>query len=494
MIQQLANAQPNKSPQYESAEGAIPTFVGSHAEIGLDVKTLMDGRGGAVAAVSQTTRALQSEMVRRARAAFTPLRSIDDRSWIELFHSAANILLDERDGTHAAYVAQTSRATGLPHSRIKNGLEAVARTMKDIEGILCAQSPNGALEPYRTWQAGRNWNWIPCGTSAAINIPSNFPTINTTWIQVLAMRRPIVLVAHPRDPFTPTRIVASLYAAGLEDGAISVVHGSASALFKSVDQSFCHDSTPVSAHQSHVKVYHQGRSKVVLADVNATSITWQRLAAIITQGSGRLCTCPSALLTTSDVTNVAKKCAEALGQYQILPLEDTRAYVPAFPVVAHADEIVRKINAAIRRGAIDMSAEITGQPLSQEVCGLTFLRPTVLLIDPDDPLFGAELPFPFITVAQVTRTNLRRYAGNSLLVATIGASPDIVADLIADPSIDKVFSDDQFDRDYDPKDPHEGYIADFLFTKKAVYPSQRRQNDDTVMSSISRHRLFDPIN
>ena len=126
------------------------------------------------------------------------------------------------------------------------------------------------------------------------------------------------------------------------------------------------------------------------------------------------------------------------------------------------------IEREIAAGAADLTAEVTDIPLRIDLDGLAFLRPTVLLVDIESELWGMELPFPFVTVAKVPRSRVRTACTGSLIVAVPGAERDVVAQLADESTVDKVFAGQDFDRGYDPRDPHEGYLADFLFRKKAV--------------------------
>jgi thienamycin biosynthesis protein ThnO len=186
-----------------------------------------------------------------------------------------------------------------------------------------------------------------------------------------------------------------------------------------------------------------------------------------THGCGRLCTNLSGLAVSGDATAAAERLAEALA-IPVLPLDADRALVPAFPDRARADELSRLIEQEVAAGAVDVTAAVTGVPLRVDLDGLAYLRPTVLLVDAESPLWGMELPFPFVTVAKIPRSRLRAACAGSLIVAVPGDEPDLVDQLAEEPTVDKVFGGDDFDRGYDPVDPHEGYLADFLFRKKAV--------------------------
>jgi thienamycin biosynthesis protein ThnO len=126
------------------------------------------------------------------------------------------------------------------------------------------------------------------------------------------------------------------------------------------------------------------------------------------------------------------------------------------------------IEGALARGARDLSQEAGGGDLLPESDGLAFLRPTVLVLEAGDPLFGAELPFPFVTVTAASREEIPSLCRGSLIVALVGCGGELTEALAFEPTVDKVFADEDFDHGYRPDEPHEGFLADFLFHKKSV--------------------------
>jgi thienamycin biosynthesis protein ThnO len=410
-------------------------------------------------------------MLTKGLQAFHEIAEIPNEAWFTIFRRAASLMQSEAYGEARGIVALASRITGLPIYRVKKALETLADHLLEIETLLQAQSPTGTFCAYERGSANCNWRWLPAGRTVAIRIPGNFPTININWLLALALRRPVLLCATLADPITPHFLVELLYRAGAPDGAMSLGFGEAELLYQGADQLLWSGDRPPKvtskvAHQ--VQRYHQGRSKLLLLDHDMPASYWSRLAALIVQGCGRLCTNPSAILVECDAKSTARTLAEHLATYSVLPLDSRDARVPAFPDTQRADYIIRKVEEAKARGAVDVSYEVTGQPMRQICDGLIFLRPTVLVVDRRDPLFGAEFPFPFVTISEVSRPEMPRYSGGSLIVSVIGGDSEIVRALTMDPSIDKVFVGEHFDRGYWPTDPHQGFLVDFLFHKKAV--------------------------
>jgi thienamycin biosynthesis protein ThnO len=433
-----------------------------------------DGRGETIAELCQPPRPLQARMVESAAASAAVLRAIPDDEWFGIFQRAAAALLVEAEfpASGSPYASRVARASGLPAVRVARALRTLCEELADLATILAVQSPDGTAAAYRSGDVGRGFLWLPAGRHVAVRIPGNFPTINTEWLQVVAARRPALLCASPRDPFTPLLLAEALYAAGLPDGAISLCHGEAPAFWRLCDQILWPGDAPVPASAldaRRVKRYHQGRSKAVVLAGGAGRETWSRLARLAAQGCGRLCTNVSAVAAERG-EEAAVLLAERLAEHEVLPLDDPCATVPAFPDAAEAAGVARVVAGAVARGARDVSAALTGLPLVIERDGLTFLRPTVLRVEPSDPIFGQELPFPFVAVAEVPRAGMVAACRGSLIVSVAGEDRLLVGELALEPTIDKVFHGEEIDRAYRPVDPHEGFIADFLFHKKAVLP------------------------
>jgi thienamycin biosynthesis protein ThnO len=446
-----------------SREGGEPSFSGT-------ATTLTGCDGSPVARVDQASRLLQQRMARLAREAVPGLRDIDDGTWFGYFAQAGRSVAASLDeGGLAAHIAGLSRACGLPARRAARGIRAVAAQITGMDQILAAQSPDGTIAPYRTGNPGRaGWSWLPAGRTAMVRVPANFPTIVIEWLQVLAARRGTLVSTSRADPFTTEMFAAALHEAGLPSGAVSVCHDQSATFHRLADQVIWPGEQPAAdIDPMRLKLYHFGRSKAILArppDDDA----WDRLTRLAFQGCGRLCTNVSSVLTAHGAQAAAESLAARFAKFPVLPLDDAQANVPAFPDHAGRDAVARLIEREIAAGATDITARLTDVPLRADLDGAAFLRPTVLLVPEDCELIQMELPFPFVTVAEVPRSRLAHVGRSSLIMSLVGDDPGLLAELTAEPTITKVFHGDKFDRGYDPVDPQEGYLADFLFQKKPV--------------------------
>ena len=469
---------PTPQPDRDGAPVTVPARVGARTVLGSAPAALAGADGRVVAEVGGAGRLVQFQMADLAAKTAPVLRRIGDDDWYGLLRRAAGFVLADLAesaesanpaGTAAPVVAALSATTGLPAGRVRHGLRTVAGDLARMEEILAVQAPAGDLAAYRTGVVpGAGWRWQPAGRSVYVRVPANFPTIVVEWLQALAARRPVLLGTSTADPFTSHLFADALYRAGLPDGALSLCHGDAAALCRLADQVLWPGAEPpAEADRGALKTYHVGRSKAVLTGP-ADADVWSRLGRMAYHGCGRLCTNLSALAVTGDAAAAAERLADALA-LPVLPLDADAAVVPAFPDRAQWDRLARLVERELAAGAVDVTAAVTGVPLRVELAGLAYLRPTVLLVDPESPLWGMELPFPFVTVAHVPRSRLRAACARSLIVAVPGAEPDVLDQLTDESTVDKVFAGTEFDRGYHPLDPHEGYLADFLFHKKAVH-------------------------
>jgi thienamycin biosynthesis protein ThnO len=457
---------PHQLPTAPSWMGDEPTWSGRPVE-------LTGCRGETVATVDHASRLVQQGMVRRAEAVAPALRAIDDDTWFGMFRDAAKTTraaIDE--GTHDAAFAALSSACGLPVRRAVRGVLAVLDQMTYLDEIMAAQSPDGTTGPYRTGEVGASWSWLPAGRTAMVRVPANFPTIAIEWLQVLASRRPTLVSTTRPDPFVASVLVAALYEAGLPAGAVSVAHDSSETFHRLAEQVIWPgENYPPDVDPVRLKLYHFGRSKAVLP-AEPDEHTWARLTRLAFQGCGRLCTNVSSLAVPWSAETAAQRLATHFSQFPVLPLADPAANVPAFADRADWGAVARLIEREIAAGAVDLTARVSDTPLRVELDGTRFLRPTVLLVPPESALVQMELPFPFVTVTQAPREELARVCRQSLIVSLPGTDDDLLAQLAAEPSISKVFHGDEFDRGYQPVDPQEGYLADFLFQKKPVLPKR----------------------
>jgi len=470
---QAAAPTPNSSPGRDvrsDPAATLPCLFGREHRLTYGQYDIRDAAGELVASAARAPRLLQLRMLEQAALSGPALRQIPDDQWMSLLEKSGKTFASGEDAV--CWAGLVSRSSGLPRARVLKAYATLRSDLARMHETLTAQAPNGNADSFRCGRdAARSWRLVPQGRHLAVRIPGNFPTININWLISLALRRPVLLCASLQDPFTPYRLAQSLYEAGVPENSISLCFHDAELFWQSADQVLMSGDPPTGVRREshHLHLYHHGRSKAVLAGCTMSRSVAARLALQAVQGCGRLCTNVSAVLADEGVNAAAEELASALSAFQILPLDDQRAVVPSFPDRQAALAIAARISAAVARGARDVTAKITGRPLVTDTAEGVFLRPTLLLVKADDAIFGSEFPFPFVTVANVPASEFLRRCRNSLAVSVVGGKRELIQDLICEPTIDKVFWGDDFDHGYDPAEPHEGFLADFLFRKKVVF-------------------------
>jgi thienamycin biosynthesis protein ThnO len=138
---------------------------------------------------------------------------------------------------------------------------------------------------------------------------------------------------------------------------------------------------------------------------------------------------------------------------------------------AHASRLNQLIEDYISSGEVqDITMQVRNSPRMIAFDGKTMFLPTVLFVKQNkSQAFGWELPFPFVTIAAAAdEEEMMELSKNTLILSVLSQDRELIHRLCSESSIRKVFAASQAERGYNYMDPHEGYMADFLYHKKAV--------------------------
>ncbi|KAF9928784.1 hypothetical protein FBU30_002104 [Linnemannia zychae] len=170
-----------------------------------------------------------ADAVAAAQAAFPAwsARTIKDRASILIrFHSLLTKHLD-----------QLADMVVLEHG--KNKVEAIASVLKGQETVEYALSLPQVVQG-KTLEVSRGITCydtrVPLGVVASV-VPFNFPVMVPMWTLpiAIAMGNTMVLKPSEKVPFTMTKVVELLKEAGLPDGVVNLVHGTADAVNALID-------------------------------------------------------------------------------------------------------------------------------------------------------------------------------------------------------------------------------------------------------------------
>lgn len=93
-----------------------------------------------------------------------------------------------------------------------------------------------------------------------------------------------------------------------------------------------------------------------------------------------------------------------------------------------------------------------------------------MYVKSDNPMFGLELPFPFVTVTETKdESEAKKILKGTLSLSLIGVNEEFYREMIFEPSILMLHRGFNHNvSDIDPEKPFEGYISEYLYKVKAL--------------------------
>src|SRR5205823_1825270 len=178
-------------------------------------------------------------------------------------------------------------------------------------------------------------------------LPSNSPGVHTLWLPVIPMQIGLVLKPGPQEPWTPYRMAAAFFEAGVPREAISIYPGAGemgaevvnrcqrTKIFGSTDTVKRYEGNP------RVQVHGPGFSKILLGDDEVDH--WEKYLDLMVESiyanSGRGCINCSGIWASRHTEKIAQALAERLGPIAPLPPADPKAGLAAFTVRGQAQAI-----------------------------------------------------------------------------------------------------------------------------------------------------------
>ena len=454
----------------------VPALLGKGRDgyRSLDRQRHMGFDGSLVAESTITPALLVHDLARRPPSSLMkmPIRQI-----LDIFARAADRFeTGQPDGlAPEEYVRKATLTSGLPLSiNRQQTLGAFPPAMRMMEQFIRVQSPGG-LDVFdsHVYQAeGVRIGFTPRGRNVGFVMPGNHPSTHFMWMCALAMKIPVVVRPSSDDVFTPYRVAMALFEAGLPEDALIFVpggHDLVDAIIGTCALSVLFGGQPLAdryAANRSVRVHGPGRSKVVVlanADVDETV---KLITRLVMDDAGRGCINGSAVVVEGDASKLAAAVAAALDRVPIIaPINEDGRLGSVRPREAAAFNSM--VDLGLGGGAAELTASRHGRVAS--VDGVDVMRPTVISVTSfEHPLFGMELPFPFVVFASAARHELALAARHSLAVVVAGRDPVIAEELLMEPTIDKVFAEGALSTEFDPREPHEGFLVDFLYMKKTL--------------------------
>lgn len=473
----------------------IPAFVGGQTYTSIERLQICSPDGEILGELTLVPLIKAQESLRLSLENFKTLQNIPAADLFRYFRAAAK-LLRSGDWSFASFSRKTycrlvSASTGFPPDAMEEEIEEMADLLENLENIVRVQLPGTIRETLDEHQypvPGNTIGYFPSGKTLLIKLPGNIPTICVYWLVPLTLKRPVILIPPAEDPFTHLLLHEALMKVSPELAACvhflpcrdqvwtNLLGATDQLLLPESRKEIIERSVSLTAKTS---LIHFGRTKLLIckqwteadADMAIRRMNWK---------SGRTCTGLTSVVLEQDARGFAKKISVKLAENRIYDFESCSRQLPVFSR-KQAEQLNELIENFIRNGeAEDISQEAYG--LSRLIVSgeKAILLPTVLWVKKkQSPVFGMELPFPFITVIDAEEENSRiEYSRHSLILSVINGSPELLQELYFDTSIRKVFSGSDVERGYHYLDPHEGFLADFLYCKKAIASGKIQSADE----------------
>jgi acyl-CoA reductase-like NAD-dependent aldehyde dehydrogenase len=306
-------------------------------------------------------------------------------------------------------------------------------------------------------------------------LPSNSPGVHTLWLPVIPMQTGLVLKPGPQEPWTPYRMSAAFFQAGVPREAISIYPGGgdvgAEVVRRSRRSLIFGGTATVERYKGdpRVQVHGPGFSKILLGDDVVDH--WERYLDVMVDSvfanSGRGCINCSGIWASRHTREIAEALAARVGPVEPKPPEDPASSLAAFTVPGAARAIWRSIEGGLDDSAVFHATGRFGPRLiEKERCG--YIRPVVVHCDsPSAPLANTEFMFPFVSVVECPQERMLKSIGPTLVCSAITGDAQFQRSLIDANHIDRLNLGPIPTIKLDWLQPHEGNIVEFLFRPRA---------------------------
>src|SRR6267154_6350242 len=191
--------------------------------------------GETLAKVSQANPGLLTKDIRQAQRARDVLCEISCRDLINMMKKAGELYKDATlplgDGVQTPddFARQQSASTGLPEHMCKGNMKKNHFVLSNMDQILDALTRGLDLN-ILTRGYGRESRGVVVSYQAqspvvGLVLPSNSPGVHTLWLPVIPMQIGLVLKPGPQEPWTPYRMAAAFFQAGIPRETISIYPG-----------------------------------------------------------------------------------------------------------------------------------------------------------------------------------------------------------------------------------------------------------------------------
>jgi len=445
--------------------------------------------GEELAKVSLANGGLIQRDMRKAQRARDLLREIPPAELIGMVKTAADLYLtaelplgDGRQGPDD-FLKYQSATTGLPEHMCRSNMDKNHFVLTHMDEVLDALTRGLDLsilsEGHGVEERGVSLSFQAQTPALGLVLPSNSPGVHTLWMPVIPLQIGLVFKPGPQEPWTPYRMAAAFFEAGVPRETISIYPGLGdigAAVLASCSRSMIFGGTPTVERYKNdprVQVHGPGFSKILLGDDVVDD--WEQYLDVMVDSvfvnSGRSCISCSGIWASRHTKEIAQAIAERIGPVAPLPPENPESALAAFTVPGVAEAISGEIDRHLEEaGTEEVTKPYRGEDserlVSRDRCD--YLRPTVIhCASADKWLANKEYMFPFVSVVECEQKNMIREIGPTLVGSAITSDDAFRRQLLDAVHIDRLNVGAVPTIKLNWLQPHEGNIIDFLFRARA---------------------------
>jgi acyl-CoA reductase-like NAD-dependent aldehyde dehydrogenase len=288
----------------------------------------------------------------------------------------------------------------------------------------------------------------------------------------------LVLKPGPQEPWTPYRMAAAFFEAGIPRETICIYPGEGdvgAAVLDSCGRNLIFGGTAtVDRYRGNprVQAHGPGFSKIILGDDQADN--WEKYLDLMVESvfvnSGRSCINCSGIWASRNTREIAEALARRLADVRPLPPDNPDASLAAFTVPNVADSISQAIDSDLAASGVeDVTAKHrngAGRVVKQGRAD--YLLPTVVhCSSPEAAISKKEYMFPFVTVVECAESRMIESIGPTLVCSAITGKEEFRNRLIHAVHIDRLNLGPVPTTQLNWLQPHEGNIVEFLFRARA---------------------------
>lgn len=438
--------------------------------------------------VSQANAGLIRRDLRDQKTPRDKLAAYSTAELVEICRRAAASFLDEdlplgeESQSPADYVQQVSATTGMPHVMAR-------RNMKKIHGVLAeAGSVLNGLTRHIDWDVldrgfgeldGQALSFYPCTESLGVVLPSNSPGVHSLWVPSIPLKIPLVLKPGSGEPWTPYRIIQAFISAGAPREAFCFYptdHAGAGEILSRCQRGMIFgdaSSTGIWINDPRIEVHGPGFSKIVIGPDCADD--WEKfldvMVSSIAENSGRSCINASGIWVTAHAEEIAEALARRLSGIRPRAEDDPDAQLAPFADPNVATRISQMIDKGLEEpGARDVTASYRQGDRLEDSEGCRYLLPTVLLCESSEHgMANREYLFPFASVVKVTRGQIPKALGPSLVVTAITNDTELIRSFVMSSNVDRLNVGPVPTSQINWDQPHEGNLFEHLYARRAFH-------------------------